>query len=177
MITALTVQEHKPTGKLGKLKNFFKRDYIKTEIITFQRLTIVHLIYHKYKDKINWQKIDQQAGYEKKTIFCDDSIKPPKYLGFRRYNYQTLMHRMAENTALEVLERGGISADKLKIGLLDPDGSKGELAEQLLKYTSNLTVVTDTLSLYSKIAENILENTGASFIIQKSAKAFGNCIR
>lgn len=175
MITVLTINDKTASDKWGRLKNFFKGDSISTEIITLQHLTVIHIIYNNRKNHIKWQNIAQQAGYEKQCIFCSSNIELPKKYGFKRYCCKSHMQRMAENAALSVLETAQIAPENINIGLYDPDASKADLVYDLIKFTKSLTVVTSEPHVYSHVQKNILEDTGADFVIKKSLDSLKLC--
>lgn len=175
MITVLTMEEHTPKTAFEKIGNKFKRDYIKNDIKSIERLKVSNIIYNKYKEKVLWDKIGRQAGYEKKALLCSQDIELPKHLGFKRYNSKKLNERMSENAAFEALERLKLPRGTLKIGVYDPKGTRSDIVEALLKYTAMLTVVTDDIQYYLTVLDDIMDRCGASFIVQKNLNYLAEC--
>lgn len=58
-------------------------------------------------------------------------------------------------------------AEKLKIGIYDPDGRDSEFLKYVMKYSSDVTVVTNSPDVYYDENELIMENMGACATVTK----------
>ncbi len=172
MLTALTIKDYSVKKSRFKL---FKRDKTNLEVVEYNGVRIVHIIYSKYNKNINWNKIKVLAGNEKNNILCSADIAIPKNSGIKRYYTNTLKERISENTALEVIKRCSNSFTGLKVGLYDPNANKKELIPTLIKYTDNITVVTNATDEYYQVYKQTIADTGAVLILKQSVSALKNC--
>lgn len=172
MLTALTIKDYSNKKIHFRL---FKRDKTNLEVVEYNGVQLVHIIYYKYRQKINWSKISQLAGNERNNILCNANIIIPKDCGIKRYYTNSLKERIAENTALEVIKRCSEKQPSLKIGLYDPQGKRTELVSTLIKYSDNITVVTNATEDYYRIYKEIISNTGAVLVVKRNLTALKNC--
>ncbi|MEE1154620.1 MAG: hypothetical protein UH241_05635 [Acutalibacteraceae bacterium] len=172
MLTVLTVKDY--SNKKRGL-DWFKRDNTQLEVIKYNKIQIVHIIYNKYGKKVKWDKIRQLAGNEAERLLCNESIVFPESSGLKRYRSNLLKERVAENTTLEVLKRCSEQSDNLEIGVYDSSGKKSAFVRELLKYVDRLTVVTDAVEDYYKIYKQIISETGAVILIKNDVSALKSC--
>ena len=171
MLTALTIKDY--SDKRNRFR-ILKRDKTNLEVVEYNGIQLVHIIYYKYNKKINWKKISELAGNEKNNILCNSNINIPDNCGIKRYSTNSLKERIADNTAIEVIKRCSDEFNNLKIGLYDPDGKKTEIVKTLIKYTDNITVVTNATDDYYKVYKEIITDTGAVLVFKKSTSALKN---
>ncbi|MEE0061457.1 MAG: hypothetical protein UE295_11575 [Acutalibacteraceae bacterium] len=172
MLTALTIKDY--SVRKSRLK-LFKRDKTNLEVVEYNGVRIVHIIYSKYNKNINWDKIRELAGNEKNNILCSADIAIPKNCGIKRYSTNSLKERISENTALEVIKRCSENFAGLKVGLYDPNANKKDLIPALIKYTDNITVVTNATDEYYHIYKQTIADTGAVLMLKQSVAAFKGC--
>lgn len=175
MITVLTVVEDKASSFFKRIGKYLKGNEIKTLSKTKEGITVVHIKYYQRRNKIDWEKIKEQAGYERKSLLCSSSLRPPAYVGITRYKGNSLQRRLAENASLTVLNRMGKERQKIEVGLYDPKGRYGDLVEDLLQYTNKLTIVTDKDLFYKEVHSDIMDRYGASFLIQNHVNRLSSC--
>ncbi|MBQ1991448.1 MAG: hypothetical protein II233_01540, partial [Clostridia bacterium] len=152
MLTALTIKDFSDKKKGF---NWFKRDSTQLEVIKYNKIQIVHIIYNKYGKKVKWDKVRQLAGNKSQRLLCNESIVFPENSGLKRYTSNLLKERIAENTALEVLKRCSSQCENIEVGVYDPKGRKSALIRELLKYVDRITVVTEDIGDYYKIYKEI----------------------
>lgn len=172
MLTVLTIKDYADNRKRFKL---LKRDKTNLEVIKYNNIQLVHIIYYKYSKKTNWSVISKLAGNEKNNILCNANINIPPDCGVKRYTTNALKERIAENTAIEVIKRASEDFSSLNIGIYDPQGRKTELVNTLVKYSDNITVVTDATNDYYKIYKQVITNTGAVLMLKKDLSALRSC--
>lgn len=172
MLTALTIKDY---SKNKKRRVFFRTDKTNLEVVEYNGIQLVHIIYYKYGKNIKWDKIRELAGNESKNILCNKNVVFPQGSGLRRYTTNLLKERIAENTALEVLKKCKQPTEELEIGLYDPDGKKTSLVDNLLKYTGKLIIVTNATSDYYKVYRQVISNTGAVLLLKKDISALSGC--
>ncbi len=172
MLTVLTIKDY--SNKRNRFK-ILKRDKTNLEVVEYNGIQLVHIIYYKFNKKINWNVISNLAGNEKSNILCNANINIPPDCGIKRYTTNALKERIAENTAIEVIKRLSKDFSSLSIGLYDPQGRKTELVNTLVKYSDNITVVTNATDDYYKIYKQVITNTGAVLVLKKNLSALKNC--
>lgn len=172
MLTALTIKDFSDKKKGF---NWFKRDSTQLEVIKYNKIQIVHIIYNKYGKKVKWDKVRQLAGNESQRLLCNESIVFPENSGLKRYTSNLLKERIAENTALEVLKRCSSQCENIEVGVYDPKGRKSALIRELLKYVDRITVVTEAIGDYYKIYKEIISETGAVILIKDDISVLKHC--
>lgn len=171
MLTVLTIKDY--SDKRSRF-SVFRRDKTNLEVVEYNGIQLVHIIYYKYGKKVNWSKISELAGNERNNILCNANIIIPKDCEIKRYSTNSLKERIAENTAIEVIKRCSEDFNSLKIGLYDPDGENTELVSTLIKYTDNITVVTNATEDYYQVYKQIITNTGAVLVLKRNSSALKN---
>lgn len=171
MLTVLTIKDY--SDKKSRLR-LFRRNKTDLEVVEYNGIQLVHIIYYKYNKKVNWSKISELAGNEKNNILCNANINIPKDCGIKRYYTNALKERISENTAIEIIKRCSEDFNSLKIGLYDPNGRKTELVNTLIKYSDNITVVTNATDDYYQVYKQIISNTGAVLVLKRNVSALKN---
>lgn len=171
MLTALTIKDYSDRRNRFSL---LKRDKTNLEVVEYNGIKLIHIIYYKYNKKVNWNKISELAGNEKNNILCNANISIPKDCGVKRYSTNSLKERISDNTAIEVIKRCSEDFSNLKIGLYDPEGRKTEIVKTLIKYSDNITVVTNATDDYYQVYKQIITDTGAVLMLKRNLSALRN---
>lgn len=147
MITALTIKEEIPKGLCGRVGAFFKPNPPVPTLSTIgDTLAVLHVEYGRKREKIAWDKIEKELGNGKKEVLYSGDIPLPR--GLKRYRSHALMHRMAENAALEALSRLKLPPYRLRLGLFDPDGLNDGMLRLLLPFSSCINAVSGNMKAY-----------------------------
>lgn len=125
------------------------------------------------KGKIAWDKIEKELGNGKKEVLYSGDIPLPR--GLKRYRSHALMHRMAENAALEALSRLKLPPYRLRLGLFDPDGLNDGMLRLLLPFSSCINAVSGNMKAYIDRADEIMEESGAFISVHKSIGCLESC--
>lgn len=174
MITALTIKEEIPKGFLGKAGAFLKPNPPVSTLRTIgDTLAVLHVEYERKRERIAWDKIMAALGNGKKEVLYSGDVPLPK--GLKRYRSQALMHRMAENAALEALSRLKLPPYRLRLGLFDPDGLNDGMLRLLLPFSSCINAVSGNMKTYIDRADEIMEESGAYISVHKTIGCLQNC--
>lgn len=174
MITALTIKEEIPKGLCGRVGAFFKPNPPVPTLSTIgDTLAVLHVEYGRKRKKIAWDKIEKELGNGKKEVLYSGDIPLPK--GLKRYRSHALMHRMAENAALEALSRLKLPPYRLRLGLFDPDGLNDGMLRLLLPFSSCINAVSGNMKAYIDRADEIMEESGAFISVHKSIGCLESC--
>lgn len=171
MLTALTIKDYSNKKKRFRL---FKHDKTNLEVVEYNNVQLVHIIYYKYGNRINWNKIGELAGNERNNILCNANISIPVDCGIKRYQTNSLKERVAENTAIEVIKRCAEDYSDIKIGVYDPLGENTELVNTLIKFSDNIIVVTNATEDYYRVYKQIISDTGAVLILKRDVSALAD---
>ena len=90
---------------------------------------------------------------------------------FRRFTSFALMRQMMRNYILDILKEADISPEKLRIAYYDPKAEYPLFVEDLITYTSRLTVVSNMPRFYENEADRIIEASGASVYVSSSVES------
>lgn len=173
MFTIFTLRKYNHTG-LGKIFNLFRKDKITEVYREVQNLTVRNITYINHKKWVNWEAVFQRAGYESKCLVCSEDVRLPHGTGLKRFYDNSFNMRMAENFASAVIKNIE-SPEKLNIALLDYDGSRGEFAEYLSKYTENFIVVTADKRKYADVCKKLMEEQGISLVLTNRLSRLEKC--
>lgn len=169
MLTVLTIKDY------SDKRRFFKMDKTQFEVVKYNNLHIVHIIYYKYGKGVRWDRIKTLAGNESTNILCNKDIVFPPESGLKRYNTNLLKERIAENSAIEVLKKNRNLSENLIAGLYDPKGEKTEIVQSLIRYTGKLIVVTNAIDEYYSVYKEIISTTGAVINIKRDVSDLSDC--
>lgn len=174
MITALTIKEELPKGLWRKIGAFLSPIPPVSTLRTMgDTLAVLHVEYERKREKIAWDKIEKELGNGKKEVLYSGDIPLPK--GLKRYRSHALMHRLAENAALEVLTRLKLPPYRLRLGLFDPDGANDGMLRLLLPFSSCINAVSGNMKTYIDRADEIMEESGAFISVHKSIGCLQSC--
>ena len=91
-----------------------------------------------------------------------------------RFENSDFTARLCTNLAICLLSMCDF-AEKLKIGIYDPDGRDSEFLKYVMKYSSDVTVVTNSPDVYYDENELIMENMGACATVTKRTEELELC--
>lgn len=175
MLTALTIENKVENIWYKRFVNSIIGDDIKVSISSARGVALRHITYINRKNKINWEKISQTAGQQKNEVLCNEDTPLFKGCGIRRFYSSEFAGRLCVNMLLHVLSKADADVRELSIGLYDLKGEHTDILKSLLKYSSNVKVVTNEAKRYADVAEVIMEEQGASVMISKNEKYLSKC--
>ncbi len=162
MLTALTIDNQLQDKWYRKLFDRIRGNSLKVEIKSARGVTLRHIIYTNRNGRINWMKISSVIGSRRNNIICDENISLPSELGFRRFENTEFSIRLATNMGVYILSQLDKTADKIKVGFFDIRGDSTDCISSIIRYTSNVVIVTDNLTAFNLELRRIYEETGAS---------------
>lgn len=175
MLTALTIIDKRQSRWYKRLINFIRGDSIKLIINTARGVTVHRIIYINRKDNINWNKISSLAGEQKSCIICKSDVVFPDDMGFVRFRSYDFEERISVNMAIFVIKQVYKILPKLKVGLYDPDGSYCDALAGIVKYTSDIKVVTSNKENYEDVMDRIMEEYGAVVVTSDNIDSISDC--
>jgi hypothetical protein len=175
MLTALTVENATSEKWYKKLVNKARGNSIKTEIKSARGVALRHIIYINRTGKIDWFKLDSVISSQRNHLLCSEDIILPVELGFKRFDNREFKVRLASNFGIFILSKLGKTADKLKTGFYDPRGECADVLAGLLKYSSNVVVVSDNLTSFNLEIRRIYEETGATVQLSSNRVQLMDC--
>ncbi len=164
MLMIVNVEDRPPQNLKEKALSIIRPFEIRTEIKSQENLQIMNIRYIRKRGEIRFRKIYELCSGRMKTVLCSKniSLEHTYLIRFSDIDYKKII---LGNYICYLIEKSNISSSDLKIGFYDPYGENSLLLQRLLKYTSNILVVSDMLRFYENEAERISKETGASVIV------------
>lgn len=174
MLTALTVKKHERRKGMKGLVDRLKRDRAVVQVKRARGVYLKQITYISYGRKPRFEKLEKIIGDSKSRIICSPKIDFHDECGFRRFENSDFTARLCTNLAICLLSMCDF-AEKLKIGIYDPDGRDSEFLKYVMKYSSDVTVVTNSPDVYYDENELIMENMGACATVTKRTEELELC--
>lgn len=174
MLTALTVKKHERRKGIGGLADRLKRDRAVVQIKRARGVYLKHITYISYGRKPRFEKLEKIIGDSKNRIICSPKIEFENDCKFHRFESSDFSARLCTNLAICLLSMCDFS-EKLKIGIYDPDGKDSGFLPYVMKYSSDVTVVTNCPDVYYDENEQIMENMGACSVVTKRTEELERC--
>lgn len=174
MITVLKITNDKNSGISGKIRSVFKPYQLKTELRKCDNIEINYINYILRRGNVKYDKLYNCCIGKRKTILCDKEISLE---GSRLKRFSGIIFKkiMLDNFVCDILKQADIDPAKIKISYYDPNAENPALAERLLAYCNNLTVVSDMPRFYENESERIAKDTGALFTVSNDISALCPC--
>lgn len=174
MLTALTVKKHERRKGIKGLADRLKRDRAAVQVKRARGVYLKHITYISYGRKPKYEKLEKLVGDSKNRIICSPKIDFPEKCGLHRFENSDFSARLCTNLAICLLSMCDFS-EKLKIGIYDPDGRDSDFLKCVMRYSSDVTVVTDCPDIYYDENEQIMENMGACSVVTKRTEELERC--
>ncbi len=174
MITVLNILKENEHTFSDRIKGLFFPYRIETELKRRGNISVYSLVYHRRRGDIRFDKIYEKCIGLNKVLLCDKNVNLFN-THFRRFESYGLQRRLMINYLCHILELAEISPDNLIISYYDPNGSHPSVLQELLEFTSDITVVTDMPAFYEKEAQRISDDNGAVIRVSNEISALYPC--
>lgn len=175
MLTALTIENINESKWYKNLYNKIRGNSVKVEIKGAHGVPLRHITYTSRNGKIDWFKLNDVIGNQRNHLLCSDDVLLPKELGFKAFDNKEFKVRLSSNFGIYVLSVLGELADKLKIGFFDPRGECPDILPSLVKYSSNIVVVSDNLTAFNLEIRRIYQEQGATVQVTNNRIQLMDC--
>ncbi len=174
MLTVLKITNEKDSGFGKKLLSVFKPYQLKTELRRCGDIEINYINYILRRGTIKYDKLYNCCIGKRKTILCDREISLE---GSRLKRFTGIIFKkiMLDNFVCDILKKADIDPKKINISYYDPNAENPALAERLLSFCTNLTVVSDMPKFYENESERIAGDSGALFTVSNDISAVSPC--
>lgn len=174
MLTALTIKiaekEKGIRGLLGRLK----RDNAIIDVDRARGVYFKHITYVSYGKKLHLERLEKVLGDSRTRILCDEKTEFPEKSGMKRFYNTDFSARLCTNFVLNLLKECEF-AEKIKVGVYDTDGTNIDFLPYLMRYASDVTVVTNSAESYHEALEKIMEEMGACAVVTHSTDELKSC--
>lgn len=165
MITVLSVTDKPPKNLHEKIQAFFHPYSVSATQVSEKNLSLLHIRYQHRHGRIRFKKISHLAVGSSKEILCSPHLNLNN-TPFVRFENQDLTQRFFFNALRFMLKNLDFSPEELSPTLYDPEGKFAHIAELLLQYAVQVSVITDAADFYEKEAQRCMNTFGASLRIQ-----------
>ena len=174
MLTALTVKIMEKEKGIKGFINRFRRDRAVVNVERARGVYFKHITYISYGGKLHLERLEKIIGDNRTRIICNEKINFPEKSGFKRFYNADFSARLCTNFVLNLLRECEF-AEKLKVGIYDPDGRHSEFLAHIMRYTSDVTVVTNSPDSYYEALEIIMDEMGACAVVTQLTDELENC--
>ena len=174
MIAALQIQDRSSPHFLQRLKAVFHPYDMTARRRKYHKAAVLHIHYHDYRGKINWQKLSPYLAGCHPSILCDKNIclDGTPYQRFESHDYT---RHLIRNFVTDMLKKAALPPQALRIAYYDPMADHPLFAEKLSEFTSQLMVITNMPGFYEKESERLSDSIGVSFIVSDSPERLSDC--
>ena len=161
MLTALSIENQTSEIWYKKIFNKLRGDSVCVDIRSARGVALRHITYLSRNGTVNWVRLSKLIGAQRNHLLCGDDILLPADMGFRRFDNKAFKIQLASNLGVFVLSKLQNKVSGLSVGIYDLGGDCTRLLPELVRYTDNLTVITDNLDDYNSAANAVSEDIGA----------------
>lgn len=151
--------------------NFFKYLFLDKLIVEEKKLgeiSVVNILVKSKRGKIKWKKIAKLLGKKEFKLLFPNQLPIMTKLGIKRFSSINLQKRLCKNAVLEVLNKAKLNPNKLRISLIDETGEHYELLRKIIKFSSQIDVITLNERLYLEKQMDLMDEFGASVMVTKN---------
>lgn len=174
MLTALTVTDKTEKLWFKKAVNLVKGNKIRIETNQVRGVTLKHIEYINRTGKINWQEIDRWVGVQRNHLLCSEYLRLPADMGYKRFYSEDFTKRLCTNMALYILSRLE-KPESVNVCLYDRKGESPDALLHFIKLSPKIRVITENPGVYVPVSEMIMEETGISPVVCRSAESAEGC--
>ncbi|MGN0536762.1 MAG: hypothetical protein ACI4M3_02150 [Acutalibacteraceae bacterium] len=171
MITVLSVTDKPPQNIHEKIRAVFKPCTVSATQISEKNFSLLHIRYQRHRGGIRFKKIYPLALGSPKEIICSAELDLSG-TPFVRFENHELTERLFFNFIRSMFKNLNFKPENLSLTLYDLEGKFSYLAEFLLQYAVDVTVITNATEFYEKEAQRYMDNFGASLRIQSQINGF-----
>src|SRR5574344_2158761 len=146
MLTALTINTYQEKNPIKRLINKVKGNKINVSVKSSRGVSLRHIQYENITGKVNWLRLDSVIGAQRNHLLCDEKIIFPPNMGFKRFQSDEFNCRLCTNMGLYILSKLQ-APEKIDVALYDKNGENSDLIAFLLKFSRNVTVVTENIEV------------------------------
>lgn len=154
--------------KTNAIKKFFKifiPNRPKVEELEVEGINLKNITYCKRNSKIPWKRISKIIKEDSKYVLCDKSIKLPAIYGVYRFTSNELYRHLCKNAVISVLDNLRLNSSKINIALYDPRAAYSDLLEILLKYSSQVAVISNHIEFYENKSTRLMKDYDAAILV------------
>ena len=152
--------EKKNRNFFEKIFKFLVKDEYSISTIPVFKGAPFYMLNASVYDEVDWDRVIELSGKCSKRLVVDGNIQIPENCGIGVYNSPTLYNRVFINTLFHIIKNNVSLKNPQSITLCDKKGEYADFLTFFVPYASQITVVTDNKDKYTKICDEILENTG-----------------
>ncbi len=158
MFCVLSVKERNRTFFERVFGKFFTDDFAVRTIPVYKGAPFFVLEITTSKKEINWENVILAVGKCASRLILSSEIKIPENMNIGVFKSKVLYDKMMKNTILQILENN--KSKLYSISVMDKDASNKEFTKKLSQYASSMSICTTNKEEYSRICEEITDETG-----------------
>ena len=164
MLTVLNVEKQTSKNLKNKISSLIIRDKIDGEIKDAAGISVLYINYCLRRGNINFEKIYNECIGRTKTILCSEDLNLFN-TRFKRFNDNSFKIKMMENYIRCILDKADPDPAGTIITYYDKKAEHPGFITDLLKYTSNLNILTEMPKFYENEAARINNEYGVNISV------------
>ena len=174
MITVLNVRKKNELGLRDRLLSVICPYRITEQTKRSDDICVYELTYLQRRGRIRYDKLYDRCRGKSKVILCSRELNLFN-TPFKRFNSLSLKRELMKNYLFSVLKKCDIEPYRLHISFYDPNAEYPSFVQELLEYSSCITVVTDMPKFYENEAGRITAENGANIIVSDNISDLYPC--
>ncbi len=152
--------EKKNRNFFEKIFKFLAKDEYSIATIPVFKGAPFYVLNASVYDAVDWHRVIEYSGKCCKRLVLNGDITIPENQGIGVFNSPVLYNKVFMNTLSHIIKNNISPKNPQSITLYDKKGKYACFLTLLVPYASKLTVVSENKEKYTKICDEILENTG-----------------
>ena len=163
MIYTLNVERFRPRGLSDRISSIFSPCRLSARIKKHHHISVLQLRYTAMRGKIRFGMIYPYLKGSSGVVLCDEStdLSGSRLTRFESDDFSAVMMTSFLRAAL----KDNPNKSGLRCAYYDPMGKRPEIAEQLLEFLPELTVVTEMPKYYEIFADSLMDEKGLSLTV------------
>lgn len=119
-----------------------------------------------YRGIVPWRTIEAKASMYHTRVLLKNELKIPDEIKLIEYKSKVLKSRLLFNSSLNVLETMALNPCEVFVCVIDENAYMVDLVEKIVPHIARLSIVTNCLFEYEKLANKLMQNYGISTVIK-----------
>lgn len=149
-------------------RRLFEKKQAQIEYVKRDRIRFAVITWPGSLSDIDWEEIAEMAGRAGRMLVLPRQISPPEELGLCRLPVWEYADQVARQCTLQIIQGAPLPLYRKSIGVVDLRGTAAGFVRQAIRHASIVRVATRNQAMYEGVAEEMMENYGASVLISQN---------
>lgn len=170
MFCVLKVNKRKQCLREKLFGYFIKDEYALSTIPVYKGAPFYLLEITIGKRGVDWERVLSSVGKCASRLIVNSETDIPDKMNISLFKSDKLYKKIIKNTFVYILKNNIDKTNLRKVSVIDVTGESSEFVENLVSYSSSLSITTDSKEAYYAACERIKENSGLCPVFTKSSE-------